>query len=173
MAGGMRAAIQEFLGEKFFRNKVNFDEDVVLKRTASLYSPVPSEPSIGTPHPTSYINRSNALMLNDSANTADVWSSAQTMAGVPVGAKAAWCMCRCYKAAATPRCSFEAASGITLSAVTGTGFMRYVNTGLAENNGVGVWRYLRIHLDSNRQYKYCTDTSSSTVEICNPIDYEM
>jgi hypothetical protein len=45
------ARLQEIIGEKIFRHKVTFDGDVVFKKHITAYAPVPSEPSLGTPHP--------------------------------------------------------------------------------------------------------------------------
>jgi UDP-3-O-[3-hydroxymyristoyl] glucosamine N-acyltransferase len=36
MAGGVRSALQEFLGEKFFRDKVHFDKDVVISGKVTI-----------------------------------------------------------------------------------------------------------------------------------------
>jgi hypothetical protein len=89
MAGGMRAAIQEFLGEKFFRDKVHFDDDIILSKTASLYSPIPSEPSLGTPH---YKPRQVVAALFSGALTANTWQTI-TLTGFPTGAKGATVSC--------------------------------------------------------------------------------
>jgi hypothetical protein len=45
------ARFQEIIGEKLFRDKVTFAKDVVFKRAITAYSPVASEPSLGTLHP--------------------------------------------------------------------------------------------------------------------------
>jgi len=176
---GIRAALQEFFGEKFFRDKVTFDKDVtfkkdvVFKRTVTAYSPVAGEPSLGTPHATSDTNRSNAALVNTSTNTAGTWSAAVTCTGAPTGAKAAYCMGYIFKAAATPILSVEAASGYTLSDITAANnWSKYWST-RSPVAGTIVLSMLKIHLDANKQFKWCTDVSSSTVWIGSPVDYDL
>ena len=136
--------------------------------------PVAGEPSLGTPHPTSDANRTATLVVDTATNTAGVWSAAVTMTGVPVGAKAAWCACLVLKAASAPVLAVEAASGYTLSDITsGTNVYKYWHMGLDNIAGYGERKVLKIHLDSNGQFKWCTSISSSTVQIGSAIDYEM
>jgi hypothetical protein len=78
---GMRAALQEFFGEKFFRDKVTFDKDVVFKRTVTAYSPVASEPSLGTLHPHYKELVTNATYVAAGNTTIDVSGE------VPAGAR--------------------------------------------------------------------------------------
>jgi hypothetical protein len=87
---GMRSALQEFFGEKFFRDKVTFDKDVtckkdvVWKRTPTLYSPVASEPSLGTLHMLPSPSAYNALY----GGTQTAFTDVDVSALVPVGTKA-------------------------------------------------------------------------------------
>jgi hypothetical protein len=95
------------------------------------------------------------------------------MLGVPVGTKAAWCMCYISLAAAQPVLAVEAATGYTLSDITsGTNLRKYIHT-LPGAVGANSGAYLRIHLDANGQFKWCTWGTNSTVTIMYPIDYEM
>jgi len=135
--------------------------------------PVAGESSLGTPHPTSDADRTATLVVNTSTNTAGVWSAAVTMTGVPTGAKAAWCYCEIIKAADRPRLCVEAATGYTLSDITsGTNYSKYMCIGRAP---VGEYMgcVMKIHLDSNKQFKWCTSVTNSTVQISSAIDYEM
>ena len=139
----------------------------------SWQQPVEGEPSLGTPHATGYANRSDGLVVSTSTNTAGTWSAAVTMPNVPSGARAAWCMANCYKASVTPILTVEAASGCTLdNTTTGTNFRKYVFL-TSSVAGSGQWGLIKIHLDSAGQFKWCTTVSSSTVQICYPIDYEL
>jgi hypothetical protein len=175
---GMRAALQEFFGEKFFRDKVTFDKDVtfkkdvVFKRTPTLYSPVASEPSLGTPHVTSDANRSSDVLVSTSTNTAGVWSAAVTCTGAPSGAKAAYCWAEIIKVAGVPILNVEAATGYTLSDTTvGNNNRKYWGI-FCVAAGQRAYGIIRIHLDANKQFKWCTDTLNSTVNIFRPIDYD-
>jgi hypothetical protein len=139
----------------------------------SWQSPVPAEPSLGTPHPTSDANRSATPVVNTSTNTAGTWSAAVTMTGVPTGAKAAWCACYIQLAGQTPYLCVEAASGYTLSDITsGTNYTKYWSM-KTPASGVGALVTLKIHLDANKQFKWCTSNTNSTVLIGSAIDYEM
>ena len=135
--------------------------------------PVAGESSLGTPHPTSDTNRSSALVVSTSTNTAGVWSAAVTMTGVPTGAKAAWCLAYIIKTSTAPFLAVEAATGYTLSDIT-SGNNRYKYWGIT-SFGSAQFQYqmLKIHLDSSLQFKWCTDSSNSTVGIGSAIDYEM
>jgi hypothetical protein len=95
------------------------------------------------------------------------------MTGVPTGAKAAWCMAVISKAAATPVLCVEAATGYTLSDITsGTNYLKYygINAVVA---GSSTLAYIKVHLDSSLQFKWCTNSTNSTVVIGSAIDYEM
>jgi hypothetical protein len=135
--------------------------------------PIPSEPSLGTPHPTSDANRSSSAMVNTSTNTAGIWSGAVTMTGVPTGAKAAYCTCYIQLAGQTPYMCVEAASGYTLSDITvGTNYLKYFSL-KTPASGIGGLVTIKIHLDSNKQFKWCTSNTNSTVLIGSAIDYDM
>lgn len=134
--------------------------------------PVSGEPSLGTPHITSDANRTSTLVVNTSTNTAGVWSAAVTMTGVPAGAKAAYAMCECYIAGNTVRFSVEAATGYTLSDITsGDNHFKYWGFISTPSSNINRW-VLKIHLDSNRQFKWCTGVTNSTVRIGSAIDYD-
>jgi hypothetical protein len=139
----------------------------------SWQSPVSGEPSLGTPHPTSDANRTSTLVVDTSTNTAGTWSAAVTMTGAPVGAKTAICMCEIDKSASAPGLSVEAATGYTLSDITsGNNFYKYNGIRVSASTGGLAYGVVRIHLDANRQFKWCTTLSSSTVKIGSAIDYE-
>jgi hypothetical protein len=167
------ARLQEIIGEKIFRHKVTFDGDVVFKKHITAYAPVPGEPSLGTPHPTSDANRPGALIVDTSTNTAGTWSAAVTMTGVPAGAKAAWCFCSITKAAGQPSLCVEAATGYTLSDITTTANIYKYWSITPQAAGATAFGMIKVHLDANRQFKWCTNVSSSTVQIGSAIDYEM
>jgi hypothetical protein len=95
------------------------------------------------------------------------------MTGVPVGAKAAWCMALIQKAGAQPLLCVEAATGYTLSDVSsGTEYSKYHCVFPSGLGGVAI-EIIKIHLDSNGQFKWCTSVTNSTVSIGSAIDYEM
>lgn len=135
---------------------------------------IPTIPSTGA---TSYIvgdsDRSATLVVNTSTNTAGVWSAAVKMTGVPAGAKAAWCLCTILNAGVSTAFCVEAATGYTLSDIT-SGTNQYKYWGLwtvaANFQMAGI---LKIHLDTNGQFKWCTKANTSTVTIGSAIDYEM
>jgi len=138
----------------------------------SWQSPVSGEPSLGTPHATSDANRTTTVLVNTAVNTANVWSASVSIPTAPVGAKAAWCFCYVQLGAAQPILAVEAATGYTLSSLAASGYFKYwhVETWLA---GQGNGTMLKIHLDSNKQFKWCTNITNSTVFIMSPIDYDM
>jgi hypothetical protein len=134
---------------------------------------IAGEPSFGTPHPTSDANRTATLVVNTSTNTAGVWSAAVTMTGVPAGAKAAFCVCYANVGANAAMVCVEAATGYTLSDITiGTNNFKYHGTWAQVSNNK-TYAVLKIHLDANRQFKWCTNLNNSTVQIGSAIDYEM
>jgi hypothetical protein len=140
----------------------------------SLVNPVAAEQSLGTPHPTSDANRLTTVVVNTAINTQGVWSAAVTMTGVPLGAKAAWCVCSIGGVLADLLC-VEAATGYTLSdifAVPGTAVKYWSVTNEGTTTAVSR-RVLKIHLDANGQFKWCTNVTNSTVQIYSAIDYEM
>lgn len=140
---------------------------------ATPYAPVAGEPSLGTGHITSDANRSAATLVSTSVNTAGVWSAAVTIPNVPPGAKAAYCWMDVLKAASIPALCVEAATGYTLSDITvGTNFAKYFGV-YSPSSGIAARGVVKIHLDANGQFRWCTDTSSSTVHIYSPIDYDM
>lgn|GEM_PF-2974736 len=134
---------------------------------------IAGEPSLGTPHITKDANRSATLVVNTSTNTAGTWSAAVTMTGVPAGAKAAWCACSIALAGNLPFLAVEAATGYTLSDITvGTNSRKYWGV-LAPSAGNIGYAILKIHLDANGQFKWCTNVNNSSVGIGSAIDYEM
>jgi hypothetical protein len=139
----------------------------------SWQSPVPAEPSLGTPHQVGYANRTTTFPVSTATNTAGTWSAAVTMTGVPTGAKAAWCECRVNKAADVPALAVEAASGVTLDDITASENLSKYWHVRAPIAGAWGWGVIKIPLDSNLQFKWCTTISSSTVGIGSAIDYEM
>lgn len=140
----------------------------------SLVQPVSAEPSLGTDHVTSDANRTTTLVVNIAGgNTGGTWSAAVTMTGVPVGAKAAWCMANVNKAGTLPSLAVEAATGYTLSNITvGNNLYKYIFV-TSQTAGNSAWALLKIHLDSNLQFKWCASVSNSNVQITSAIDYEM
>jgi hypothetical protein len=135
--------------------------------------PVSGEPSLGTPHVTKDADRSSTFVVNTSTNAAGVWSAAVTMTGVPAGAKAAWCSCYLYLSGSYPALAVEAATGYTLSDITsGSNIYKYFCIRQLYS-GVGFEGTIKIHLDVNGQFKWCTSNSNCTVQIGSAIDYEM
>lgn len=129
--------------------------------------PVSGERSLGTDHITSDANRTVSMVVNTSTNTAGVWSAAVTMTGVPVGARAAYC--QLYMATVGSRVAVEAATGYTLSDITAGGnqWLKYHGTSATGNS------IIKIHLDANGQFKWCTGVTSTALIISSAIDYEM
>jgi hypothetical protein len=135
--------------------------------------PVAGEPSLGTPHPTSDANRTATLVVNTSTSTLGVWSAAVTMTGVPTGARAAWCQAEISKSGVDPYLRVEAASGFTLSDIT-SGDDRFKYHGIGPIAGVAThYGLIRIHLDSNGQFKWCVSNTNCTLKIGSAIDYEI
>jgi hypothetical protein len=119
-------------------------------------------------------DRSATLIVNTSTNTAGVWSASVTMPlpDYAKGAMAVWCMCVIYVAAGTPTLCVEAASGYALSDITaGNNRFKYHGYRSPVNN-FDQNVILKIHLDANGQFKWCTTTNNCTVLIGSPIDYE-
>jgi hypothetical protein len=138
----------------------------------SLQEPVPGEPSQGTSHITSDATRSASAVVDTTTNTAGVWSAAVTMPGVPVGAKAAYCSTQVALAGQRPILCVEAATGYTLSDITaGTNYAKYFNNH-APAVGASQVLVIKIHLDSNGQFRWCTTNTNSSVWIGCPIDYD-
>ena len=159
--------------------KVN--ETHALAQSAAVGSFVPllpnplldGEPSLGTSHPTSDANRSATQVVNTSTNTAGVWSAPVTMTGVPAGAKSAYCVCLVNKAGVTVGLCVEAATGYTLDNTTvGTNSRKYHGIFSIVASGVA-YGVVKVHLDSNGQFKWCTDVTNANVNIGSAIDYEM
>ena len=146
----------------------------VWYRLWGALQPVPGEPSMGTPHIIGDANRAASTLVSTAVNTSGVWSAAVSApAGAPMGAKAMWCLCECTIASAGAALCVEAATGYTLSDVSvGNNRAKYwgVETSIANHRASGI---IKIHLDSNKQFKWCTFYTSSTVAIYYPIDYEM
>lgn len=140
---------------------------------AGVVQPVPGEPSLGTPHPTSDANRSSTLVVSTSVCTAGVWSAAVTMTGAPTDAKAAYSLCKILIVAGNPFLSVEAASGYTLSDITvGSNAFKY-HTGFAPVVSVAFLGILKIHLDANKQFRWCSSVTNATVQIGSAIDYDI
>ena len=124
-------------------------------------------------------DRSNVLIVNTSTNTAGVWSAAVTMTGVPMGAKAAWCHCSALlgSGGANPVGLFvEAATGYTLSDIT-SGNNRFKYRGLSNvvtiaGISIQIEGLVRIRLDSSLQFKWCSRTTNTTINIGSAIDWE-
>jgi hypothetical protein len=140
-------------------------------KAIDFYAPVAGEPSLGTPHPTSDANRSATRVVNTSANTANVWSAAVTMTGVPVGAKSAYCVCEVSIGGNTVILAVEAATGYTLSSLAGAGYTKYHCLYAPVIGGIGL-AVLRIHLDANGQFKWCSNQTNANVGIGSAIDYD-
>ena len=148
---------------------VGFDAALI---NTLIPEPVAGEPSLGTPHPTSDANRSATLVVDTSTNTAGVWSAAVTMPNVPAGAKAAWCVVELVSGAGHQWVAVEAATGYTLLDITsGTNRFKYAFI-WSDTSGYG-WGFVRIHLDSDGKFSWCTSRTSDTVRIGSAIDYEM
>ena len=78
------------------------------------------------------------------------------------------------KSAEYPKLCVEAATGFTLVDVSvGTNFLLYAFFQIAVTGGTGQWGMLRIPLDANGQFKWCSDMSGVSVEIGSAIVYEM
>jgi hypothetical protein len=166
----LMARIQEILGKKFFRDTVTFDKDVVHKRTITGYSPVASEPSLGTPHEMSYANRTASLVVDTSTTPAATWSAAVTLSYAPTGAK--WAYCLMYRTAiSNPDALVVArASGMTLD--TAAGFQYKYPGAFCEIGGycnAMVW----IPIDANKQFKWCTVGGNGLIHIASPVAYMM
>lgn len=128
-----------------------------------------TDPILGTTHHSSYANRTSTLVVNSGSNTLNVWSAPVTMTGVPVGAKAAWCMATVYLSGMAPTVWVEAATGYTLnsppSQVKYLGFTSILP-------GASVYGLVKIPLDSNRQFRWVCNVSNVCVGIGSAIDYE-
>jgi hypothetical protein len=111
-------------------------------------------------------SRTVTPVVSTSTNTAGVWSAAVTMTGVPAGAKAAWC--QVINQTSGSRIAVEAATGYTLSDIT------LINNWLkyAGFNGA-VQMAVRIPLDANGQFKWCTGVTSTNIAIGSAYAYEM
>ena len=122
-------------------------------------------------------NLSTALVVSTSTNTAGVWSPAVTMVGTPAGIKAAWCLCSIYfssAGAANTSLAVEAATGYTLSDITsGNNIRKYWAIG-SDGASVAVRTYgvLKIQLDANLQFKWCTNRNNSEVTIGSALSWE-
>jgi hypothetical protein len=139
----------------------------------SWQSPTTGEPSLGTPHITNDANRSASLVVNTTTNTAGAWSTGYIMTGVPTGAKSATCIAEIFLATQFPFLCCEAASGYSLLDITsGANRFRYhgVQSWISAGSGPTV---IKIHLDSSKQFKWCSSITNCTVRIGSAIDYEM
>lgn len=121
-----------------------------------------------------YADRSTTPLVNTSTNTAGTWSAAVTVSlpSYAAGAKAVWCPFVLSKVATTPALAVEKASGVTLDDITASNQIRkywHYAPGSAGNIFYGM---IRIPLDSSAQFKWCTNVSSSSVEIDYPVGYE-
>lgn len=76
-----RGSKEEIFGERIFRGVSNFFGDVVFKKHMTLYAPIPSEPSLGTPHPHVY------TITTTGAAAAGNYYEADFVAQVPAGTK--------------------------------------------------------------------------------------
>jgi hypothetical protein len=141
---GMRAALQEFFGEKFFRDKVTFDKDVVFKRTVTAYSPVASEPSLGTEH---MFASQQTLYDADPAAT----SGTITVSNAPVGTtkvKGWWLM----SGTAVNTDAYIRGVGST-----GTRVFAWLRTKVG-----GVWEYgtFEVPIDSSKQFNWAISSAA-------------
>ena len=144
----------------------------VLDKINKTNSSIPSIPGGSQIFPVNDANRSATLVVNTAVNTAGVWNAAVAMTGVPAGAKAAWCVVELVSGAGHQWVAVEAATGYTLSDITsGTNRFKYAFI-WSDTSGYG-WGFVRIHLDSNGKFSWCTSRTSDTVRIGSAIDFEM
>ena len=129
-----------------------------------------NEPSIGTPHHLVYESRATTMLVDTSTNTAGVWSAA-VFVDTRIGAKAAWCNIYGHATSQMAIICVEAATGYTLDAVTGTGYRQYIH--IKNATAVGAGSMVRIPLDVDRYFKWCTFTTNTTVQIAPSVDYDM
>jgi len=154
-------------------DEINKALNDLLDKINKTSTAIPSATKGNGSFPVADGNRSSTLVVNTSTDTAGVWSAAVTMTGVPAGAKAAWCACSVVLGGAASALAVEAATGYTLSDITsGTNVWKYFNV-QSNQAGVTAFAILKIHLDANGQFKWCTKNTNTTVQIGSAIDYEM
>jgi hypothetical protein len=145
----LRAALQEILGEKFFRDKVTFDKDVIFKKTITGYSPVPGEPSNGTSH----IHPQTIVNGVDPVDTSD---HTETYSGAPTGSKLMYAYGEIVAATAGRQLLIKDSAGTTV-------YGRIFNpTTAIEGSGSFL-----VPLDSNKQFKW--SVSNADVSVVNII----
>jgi hypothetical protein len=138
----------------------------------SWQSPNSGEPSAGEEHSIAYASRSTTLLVNTSTNTGGTWSAAVTVANVPQGTTEVLCNIAVSIASGLPLICVEKASGVTLDNITASSQYRKYRLLIAVDNGLNyglVW----IPVDSSFQFKWCTYTTNTTVQIYTPVAYKL
>ncbi len=142
-----------------------------------VVQPMAGEPDIGGgTHIIADARLTVTPLVSTDINTAGVWSSAVTMTGVPVGARSGYCHAYVAKGSAAPIMSIAPASGITLSDTsTGNNWRKYLSVRSPSSGATAGWggTMICVFLDSNRQFKWTTTDSSSTVLIGSPVSYSL
>ena len=133
--------------------------------------PVPSEPSLGTPHPVADGNKTNVLVVSSAVNTADVWSAAVTLTKAPAGAKMGYCNFYFTLAGTMTRLGVARASGETLYNISGNPPWLNMILGRNQSNGSVCEGMGWIPIDSNKQFKWCCADSNVTVRISDATYY--
>ena len=137
---------------------------------AGVVQPVPTEPSLGTPHEMAFANRSPNYVVNTSTTPAATWSAAVTMTYAPTGAN--WGYCMMYRAGVTNPDAFVVAkaSGITLDTAANFQY-QYPGVFLEVGGAAGLSGMVWIPIDANKQFKWCTVGGNGLIHIASPVAY--
>jgi hypothetical protein len=139
---------------------------------SGVVQPVAGEPDVGGGvHHIADASRSTTLLVNTSTNTGGTWSAAVTVSGVPSGTSE-FLSGGVILVTGTNLVAFEKATGVTLSDITtGSNYRKYRHWRIetATRFGAPIW----IPLDASKQFKWCTFTNNTSVEIESPTAYKL
>lgn len=150
------AGLQEFIGKKIFKNGAEFYGDVKLHQTVTGYSPVPSEPSLGSPH--HHVPTADTYVYTNTSPAANTWYAVDVSGDVPGGAKAGFVFVTVAN---------QASLIYTALSNSETVGIRNRNCVVASGGGA----YVYVPLNSSRTFYIAVDNTTSDLYVGHMNDY--